>query len=147
MGGYRAIVLVALTVGGGVAAGEPPSASAYSDPPALDHLRLSPDGDRILMLRPVDGVRQLFVSDVERRASGLPILVSRDTGRHRVHERQTGRFRSQLKRIVEFGTRMAQRGGAHETAFLEKAEKLLAQELWPPERKPAAPAVLEPVAD
>ena len=78
---------------------------------------------------------------------GFPILVSRDAGRHRVHERQTGRFRSQLKRLVEAGTRMAQRGGEHETAFLEQAEKLLAEELWPPERKPAAPAGLEPVAD
>lgn len=78
---------------------------------------------------------------------GFPILVSRDAGRHRVHERQTRRLRSQLKRIVEVGTRMAQRGGAHETAFLEQAEKLLALELWPPERKRAAPAGLEPVAD
>ena len=78
---------------------------------------------------------------------GFPILVSRDAGRHLVHEQQTGRFRSQLKTIVEAGTRMAQRGGAHETAFLEQAEKLLAEELWPPERKPAAPAGLEPVVD
>lgn len=78
---------------------------------------------------------------------GFPILVSRDADRHRVHERQTGQFRSQLKSIVENETRMAPLGGAHEAAFLEQAEKLLAQELSPPERTAAAPARLEPVAD
>ena len=78
---------------------------------------------------------------------GFPILVSQDADRHRVHERQTGWFRSQLKMIVEAGPRMASQGGAHEMAFLEQAEKLLAQELSPLERKPAAPAGLEPVAD
>ena len=78
---------------------------------------------------------------------GFPILVSRDADRHRVHERQTGRFRSQLKSIVENGTRMAQLGGVHEAAFLERAEKLLAQELSPLEKTAAAPVRLEPVAD
>ena len=62
---FRVIGLVACVAGGSVPAMEPPPVSTYADPPALDHVRLSPNGDRILMLRPTEGARQLFVTDVE----------------------------------------------------------------------------------
>ena len=42
MHGFRRIVLIALTVGGGVVAEEPPPASAYSDPPASPRASAGP---------------------------------------------------------------------------------------------------------
>ncbi|MDE0191242.1 MAG: prolyl oligopeptidase family serine peptidase [Gammaproteobacteria bacterium] len=78
---------------------------------------------------------------------GFPVLVSKDTHRHRVHERQTGRFRSQLKSIVEVHTRVAQRGGEHETAFIQQAEYLLERELSRPEKEPTGDARLQPISD
>ena len=49
----------------GVVGAEPPSVSTYAGPPAIEQVRLSPDGERILMFRSVEGARHLFVTELE----------------------------------------------------------------------------------
>lgn len=53
-----------------------PPAAVYAGLPEMHGLRLSPDGDRVLMLRRVDGAPQLFVGDLRTGKTAQPFHFS-----------------------------------------------------------------------
>lgn len=59
----------------GCAASAAQSASAYAGPPDISGVRISPDGKRILMLRPVDGTLQPFVGDLRTGRTAAPVAI------------------------------------------------------------------------
>ena len=68
-----ALAAVATGLSDGVASELP--ASAFSGLPEMSDVRVSPDGDRFLMLRRVDGSMQPFVGDLRTGLASQPVSV------------------------------------------------------------------------
>ena len=65
---------LALT-GAGLASGDDLPISAFAGLPEMSNVRISPDGDRILMLRRVDNAMQPFVADLQTGRGSQPISI------------------------------------------------------------------------